>query len=132
MQHGDVLATLHDPRSPLEARIYLPPDSAGRIALGYRVELAVNAYPKEIYGTLPAIVDSISPAVIPASEVVPGAVVNGPVFELRARLENRAVESRDNLWHLPAGSVVSASIIRQRWPLYRWLWRTVTRGDARS
>ena len=124
---GDVLATLHNPRSALEARLYLSSGNAGRIAVGQRVELAVQAYPREIHGTLTAIVQSISPAAIPASEIAPGTVLSGPVFELRARLVDPAIDTHGRRWELLAGTSVSAHIIRQRWPLYRWLFRTVTR-----
>ena len=129
---GQVLATLHDPVSPLEARLYLSPADYGRVNAGQRVELAIPAYPREIYGTLSAVIASVSPAAVPAHEIVAGLSGAGPVFEIRATLEVAEIIARGHAWNLHAGTTVSADIVRHRWPLYRWLWRSVTGGNVRS
>ena len=121
---GDVLATLHDPGSRIEARLYLDPSEAGRISNGLRVEIQVRAYPHEIFGTVTAIVESVSPAAVPADEVRAGITSRTPVFEVRAVLLKTNIEARNRAWKLPPGTTVRADIIRHRWPLYRWLWRS--------
>lgn len=126
---GQVLATLHDPGSPLEARLYLAPSDYGRVATGQRVELSLPAYPREIYGTLSAVIDSLSPAAVPAREIVPGLSGVGPVFEIRASLQGQGVMARGRAWNLHAGTAVNADIVRYRWPLYRWFWRSVSGGN---
>ena len=129
---GQVLATLHDPASPLEARLYLSPADYGRIIAGQHVELALPAYPREIYGTLSAVIASVSPAAVPAQEIVAGLSGAGPVFEIRAILRDEEIIAKGRAWDLHAGTMVSADIVRHRWPLYRWFWRSVTGGNLRS
>jgi membrane fusion protein len=129
---GQVLATLHDPGSPLEARLYLAPSDYGRVATGQRVELSLPAYPREIYGTLSAVIESLSPAAVPAHEIVTGVSGAGPVFEIRATLEREEVVAKGRAWNLHAGTTVSADIVRHRWPLYRWFLRSATGGDLRG
>lgn len=126
---GDVLMTLHDPDSRLEARLYLAADNAGMIAAGQRVELQLHAYPHQFHGTQPAIVLSVSAAAVPAEEIDPGLPVSGPVFEVRAALRQGTVKVRGRVWALPPGTSFTADLVRHRWPLYRWLWRSVS-GDT--
>ena len=129
---GQVLATLHDPASPLEARLYLSPADYGRIIAGQRVELALPAYPREVYGTLSAIIASVSPVAIPANEIAAGSSGVGPVFEIRASLRDEEVIAKGRAWKLHAGTTVNADIVRHRWPLYRWFWRSVSGGNLGS
>lgn len=126
---GDVLLTLHDPRSRLEARLYVSPDNAGMIAVGQQVELQLKAYPHQIYGTQSATVRAVSAAAVPAEEIDPGMPGRGPVFEVRAVLRENTVTVRERAWSLPPGTSFTANVVRRRWPLYRWLWRSVS-GDA--
>jgi membrane fusion protein len=126
---GDLLLTLHDPESVLEARIYLGADSAGMITAGQRVELQLQAYPHQYYGTRAAIVYSVSAVALPAEEIDPGVPISGPVFEVRASLRDHSVKARGRAWTLQPGTSFTADLVRHRWPLYRWLWRSMS-GDA--
>ena len=56
---GDVLMTVYSPESRLEARLFLSPDNAGMIAVGQRVELQLQAYPHQLFGTRSAVVTEI-------------------------------------------------------------------------
>jgi len=129
VRSGDVLMTLHDPDSRLEARLYLSPDNAGMIAPGQHVELQLKAYPHQIYGTQTAIVESVSPVAVPAQELDMGLPFAGPVFEVRAALRQETIEVHARAWSLPPGTSFTADLVRHRWPLYRWLLRSVS-GDT--
>jgi len=126
---GSVLLTLHDPASRLEARLYLSPDNAGMISTGQRVELQLKAYPHQLYGTRLAIVRSVSATTVSADEIDAGLPFNGPVFEMRAELQDSAVKADGHAWSLPPGTSFTADLVRRRWPLFRWLWRAVS-GDT--
>ena len=126
---GNVLMTLHDPASRLEARLYLSPDNAGMISTGQLVELQLKAYPHQLYGTRSAIVRSVSATTIAADAVDTGLPFNGPVFEVRAELQDSAVMVGGRAWSLPPGTSFTADLVRRRWPLFRWLWRSVS-GDT--
>jgi membrane fusion protein len=120
--------TLHNPASRLEARLYLSPDNAGMISAGQRVELQLKAYPHQLYGTRSAIVRSVSATTIAADEIDAGLPFNEPVFEVRAELQDSAVMAGGRGWSLPPGTSFTADLVRRRWPLFRWLWRSVS-GD---
>ena len=126
---GDILLTLHDPDASLEARLYVRTDKAGMIAAGQRVELQLQAYPHQLYGTRSAIIHYVSAAAVPAREIDSGLSIDGPVFELRASLQESGIRVRGRYWPLPPGTSFTADLVRRRWPLYRWLWRSVS-GDS--
>lgn len=130
VQSGEVLLTLHDPADPLEARLYVAANNAAMIATGQRVELQLNAYPKQLFGTQSAVITSISAAALAAHEVDAVIPLPGPVFEIRAALDATAVEARGTVWNLPPGTVVAADLVRRRWPLYRWLLRAAARDTG--
>ena len=129
---GAMLAMLHDPDSRIEARLYLDPAEAGRIARGQRVEVRVSAFPHEVYGTLSGVVESISSAAIPNIEIDTGTGPRKRVFQIRATLATGAIDDGGYAWKLPPGTSVSADIVRRRWPLYRWLWRSVAGAEPNT
>ncbi len=129
---GDVLMTVYAPESRLEARLFLSPDNAGMISVGQRVELQLKAYPHQLFGTQSAVVTSISNVVLAPDEVDANLLLKGPVFVVRARLRQRAVQVGKRSWALPPGTSFQADLVRARWPLYRWLLRSVSGDPARS
>lgn len=126
---GDVLLTLHDPDARLEARLYVGTDNAAMIAVGQRVELQLQAYPHQLYGTRSAIIRYVSAAAIPGTEIDSGLSLSGPVFEVRASLQESGIKVRGRYWSLPPGTSFRADLVRRRWPLYRWMWRSMS-GDT--
>ncbi len=129
---GDVLMTVYAPESRLEARLFLSPDNAGMVAVGQRVELQLRAYPHQYFGTRSAVVTAISTIVLPPGEIDADLPVKGPVFVVRARLRHARIEARSRSWTLPPGTSFQADLVRARWPLYRWLLRSVAGDPARS
>jgi hypothetical protein len=89
----------------------------------------LQAYPHQYYGTRAAIVYSVSAVALPAEEIDPGVPISGPVFEVRASLRDHSVKARGRAWTLQPGTSFTADLVRHRWPLYRWLWRSMS-GDA--
>ena len=129
---GDVLMTVYAPESRLEARLFLSPDNAGMVAVGQRVELQLRAYPHQYFGTRSAVVTAISTIVLPPGEIDADLPVKGPVFVVRARLRHARIEARSRSWTLPPGTSFQADLVRARWPLYRWVLRSVAGDPARS
>lgn len=125
---GEVVMTVHAPGSRLEARLFLSPDNAGMISVGQRVELRLNAYPHQFFGTQGAVVTAISTAALPPNEADADVPLKGPVFVIRARLRHAAIRAGNRSWPLAPGTSFEADLVRARWPLYRWLLRSVS-GD---
>jgi membrane fusion protein len=126
---GQVLLTLHDPASRLEAYLYVGADDAGFIQAGQQVELQLQAFPHELYGTQTAIVTSVSSVAQPGEEIGGMLSINGPVFEIRASLVVSPQHSGGSIRTLPPGTSFRADLIRRRWPLYRWLLRSAIGAD---
>ena len=129
---GDVLMTVYAPESRLEARLFLNPDNAGMIAVGQRVELQLQAYPHQLFGTRSAVVSAISTIVLPPDQIDTDLPVKGPVFVVRARLAQAPMQADSRSWPLPPGTTFQADLVRARWPLYRWLLRSVSGDPVRS
>jgi membrane fusion protein len=129
---GEVVMTVHAPGSRLEARLFLSPDNAGMISVGQRVELRLNAYPHQFFGTRSAVVTAISTVALPAHEADADLPVQGPVFVIRARLRQAAIQAGKRRWPLAPGTSFEADLVRARWPLYRWLLRSVSGDPVRA
>jgi multidrug resistance efflux pump len=129
---GDVIMTLYAPESRLEARLFLHPDNAGMIAVGQTVEMQLKAYPHQFFGTRTAVVTAISTVALPPAEIDTDVPLAGPAFVVRARLQQAAIEAGGRTWLLPPGTSFRADLVRARWPLYRWLMRSVSGEPVRS
>lgn len=127
VQPGQLLLTLHEPGSALEARLFVAAAAAGKIQRGQEVHLQLDAYPRQIYGSHRAEVTQVSAVAVAAAELALPLPLTGPVFEIRAVAQGDAGIA----WQLPPGTVVRAQIIRHRWPLLKWLLRA-TDGATRA
>src|SRR5690606_8475361 len=79
---GQTLVTLQRGEADLEAWLYLSSANAGLLRTGQEVQLRLDSYPHQMFGTLPATIASISHvALLPSDLDVPLAIA-GPVFEL--------------------------------------------------
>ena len=58
--------------------------------------------------------------------------LQGPVFVIRARLGDTAIRSGNRSWPLAPGTSFEADVVRGRWPLYRWLLRSVAGESVRA
>ncbi len=119
VSEGQLLMTLHDPASPLEARLYVAAGRAGELRIGQHVNLVLDAYPRELFGAHEAMVTSVSGIARPASELGIALPVDGAVFEVRATSTQASAASI--AWRLPPGTSVHAELTRNRRNLLQWL-----------
>jgi len=129
VQPGQLILTIHDDADLLEARLYVSADNAAMISAGQRVELQLRAYPHELFGTQSAVVTRVSAIALSARELDVATRLVGPVFEIRAALDATTIVARGEDWRLPPGTMFDADLVRRRWPLYRWLWRSGRSSD---
>ncbi len=125
---GQTLMTLYQVESELEAWLYLPSGKAGQLKAGQKVQLRLDAYPHELFGTISAVVSSVSTIALLASDLAVPLPINGPVFEVRASIADDSIEALGSSWPLSPGTSFQADVIRQRFRLYQWLLRSI-RGD---
>jgi membrane fusion protein len=125
---GEILLKVHRPQQQLEAWLYLSSADAGFLQPGQSVQLRFDAYPHQVFGTSTAVVTSVSAvAVVPGELRVPLAL-NGPVFEIRARLDRTVIEAFNTTWALAPGTSFQADVEQRRYRLYEWVLHTVTGG----
>lgn len=123
---GQVLAKLRRPGGRMEAWLYVSTSSARLLQPGQPVEIRLDAYPQQVFGTFGATVSSISGVALLPREVKVPLQVAGPVFEIRADLNDVHVESAGAQWPLQPGISFRADIVQQRLKLYEWLLRALS------
>jgi len=126
---GQTLMTLYKAEGRLEAWLYLPSDKAGQLKAGQSVQLRLDAYPHEIFGTLTAVVSEVSTIALLASDLTVPLPIKGPVFEVRASIRDDRVEALGSSWPLAPGTSFRADVIRRRYRLYQWLLRFFWNND---
>jgi len=126
VNRGQVLAKLRRPAGHLEALLYVSTASARLMRRGQTVEIRLDAYPEQVFGTFSATVASISGVALLPREIKVPLQVAGPVFEIRAELNDVVVESAGKEWPLQPGISFRADIIQQRLKLYEWLLRSLS------
>ena len=132
---GETVMTLHRGGTTLQAWLYLSSANAGSLEEGQQVELRLEAWPHQMFGTRSATVASISQiALLPSELDVPLSIV-GPVFEVRATLDRQYIAANGKEWPLAAGTSFQADVVQRRYRLYEWLLRlrqddTVTASSA--
>lgn len=127
---GDTLVRIYQRNQGLEAWLYLPSAKAGFLREGQSVQLRLDAYPYQLFGTTTAVVTSVSSIAIVPQEVRVPLVLAGPVFEVRARLDDSSVNAFNASWQLVPGTSFQADLIQRRYRLYEWLLRAVVSGSG--
>ncbi len=121
VHQGQVLLKLRQPGDRLQAWLYLPTSRARLLRAGQEVEISLDAYPRQVYGTHTAVVSSISGVALLPSDIDVPLLLTGPVFEIRADLGELDVTTDAGQWPLSPGISFSAEIIQRRLRLYEWL-----------
>ena len=126
---GQTLMTLYKAESRLEAWLYLPSGKAGQLRAGQPVQLRLDAYPHEMFGTISAVISKVSTIALLASDLAVPLPIKGPVFEVRASIASDSIDALGASWPLAPGTSFQADVIRQRYRLYQWLLRSVWGQD---
>jgi len=122
---GQVLARLRGKNEQLEAWLYLPTTSARLLRIGQEVEIRLDAYPQQMFGTFSATVAYVSGVALLPGEVSAPLTLATPVFEIRAVLSDNSVRAYGENWPLSPGTSFQADIIQRRYRLYEWILRTL-------
>jgi len=102
------------------AELYVPTQAAGFLAIGQEVRLAVDAFPYQRFGTVPARIVEISSAAVPRATADGGMV---PVYLVTAELGAPFVTAFGRRQPLLPGMMLSARIVTERQSLLRWLFQ---------
>jgi membrane fusion protein len=127
---GEALVKVYRPHQELEAWLYLSSAKAGFLQKGQVVQLRLDAYPYQLFGTSTAVVTSISSVAIVPREISVPLALTGPVFEVRARLNETHIKAFNESWPLAPGTSFQADLIQRRYRLFEWLLRVVATGSG--
>ena len=123
---GDTLLKTFQPYTQLEAWLYLSSARTGHLENGQVVQLRFDAYPHQLFGTTDAVVTSVSKIAVVPWELKTPLALNGPVFEIRAKLAKSHIKAFETNWPMIPGTSFQADIVQRRYKLYEWLLRSLT------
>ena len=125
---GQILVKVYQPQQGLEAWLYLSSAKAGFLQTGQVVRLRLHAYPYQLFGTRTAVITSVSRVAIVPGEVNVPLALTGPVFEVRAKLNETDIKAFNTIWPLAPGISFQADLVQRRYRLYEWLLRVIASG----
>ena len=123
---GQLLAVIVPAGSELEAELYAPSRAAGRLHAGMNVRLRYQGFPYQRYGQFAGQIREVAGTAVAAEEIGAAAqAVAGrsgePLYRVRVRLENQAVNVNGLSVALKSGAQLEASIQLDRRRIIQWL-----------
>jgi membrane fusion protein len=104
----------------LRAHILVPTRSAGFIDLGQEVRIRIDAFPYQRFGAINGYVESLSTVSLTPSEVVALIQVQEAVYRLTVDLPVQSMSAYGVEQPLQPGMTLSADIIVDERPFWRW------------
>jgi len=130
---GETIAVLIPEGGHLIAELYLPTRAVGFIEPGQEVQLRIDAFPHQRFGTAQATITSVSRTVLaPEEAAIPGLALAEPVFRVEAALDQTEIEAYGDVIPLQPGLIVSADIIIDRRNLIEWLFDPLSAAGRRD
>jgi membrane fusion protein len=114
---GQALMVIVPKGGRVRVELYVPTSAAGFLKKGQDVHLAVDAFPYEQFGTVPAHISDISSAPV-AKQSAAGTV---PVYLVTAELSRSSVRAFGREQPLVSGMTLTARIVTRRQTLLEWL-----------
>ena len=119
---GGIVAVIIPSGSEIEAELLAPSRAIGFVRPGQQVELSLQAFPYQRFGTVQGTVRTVSTTVLGPSDVgFPGLDIKEPVFRIRVSLSRSSMEAYGQTVPMQPGMLVSAEIIFEHRSLLRWL-----------
>ena len=123
---GATIAVILPVGGRLEVELLAPSRAIGFVQAGQDVEVSLQAFPYQRFGTVPGTIRSVSSTVLGPSEVnFQGLRVEEPVFRIRVSLARETVQAYGQAVPMQPGMLVSAEIVFDRRSLLRWLFDPV-------
>lgn len=130
---GSTITVIVPEGSRLEAELLAPSRSIGFIKSGQEVQLILQAFPYQRFGTVSGTVRTVSSTVLAPNEVViQGLDIKEPVFRIRVSLSRDVMQAYGESIAMQPGMLVSAEIVFDRRSLLQWLFDPIyaVRGRA--
>lgn len=118
---GRTVVQLVPESTPLEAVILVPSASSGFIAPGQEVNLLLDAFPYQKFGSLPATVTDVSDSPFMPGDLVAPVPLDRPMYRVRASLERDAVYAYGEDVPLKPGMTLVGDIVIDRRSILEWM-----------
>jgi membrane fusion protein len=118
---GMPLVVLVDDTQPLQAQLYIPSRAVGFLRPGQEVQLKLDAFPFQSYGTLRGTLSEISHAALTPRELDTPLAGNEPVYVAHVDLGTQQMQAQGQAQALSAGMQLSAEIVIDRPRIIEWL-----------
>jgi membrane fusion protein len=130
---GNTIAVVVPVGGKLEAELLAPSRAIGFVQPGQDVEVSLQAFPYQRFGTVRGTVRSVSSTVISPNEIgFQGLRVDEPVFRIRVSLSRETVMAYGQAIPMQPGMLASAEIVFDRRSLMRWLFDPIYAVGRRS
>lgn len=122
LSSGGTVAVVIAEGGHLEAELLAPSRSIGFVRPGQPVELSLEAFPYQRFGTVAGTIRTVSSTVLAPSEAgIQGLDIKEPVFRIRVSLSREVVQAYGQNVRMQPGMLVSALIVFDRRSLLAWL-----------
>ena len=119
--------------SQLQAELLAPSRAIGFVRPGQDVELSLQAFPYQRFGTVRGTVRTVSSTVLGPSDVgFPGLDIREPVFRIRVSLSRDTMNAYGQSVPMQPGMLVSAEIVFEHRSLLRWLFDPIYAVSKRA
>ncbi len=130
---GSTIAVVVPVGGKLEAELLAPSRAIGFVQPGQDVEVSLEAFPYQRFGTVHGTVRSVSTTVISPAEVgFQGLRVEEPVFRIRVSLARETIMAYGQAIPMQPGMTASAQIVFDRRSLLEWLFDPIYAVGRRS
>lgn len=118
---GTPLVVLVDDAEPLQAELFIPSRAIGFIQPGQEVQLKLDAFPSQSYGTLRGRLIEISHAALAPRELDVATALTESVYVARVQLDAQTMRAYGEARALSAGMQLQADIVIDRPRIVDWL-----------
>lgn len=118
---GQTLFSVLPPDTQLQAEVLVPSSAIGFIQIGQSVNLMLDAFPYQRFGTLEGSVTDISATVLPHGGAPLPVQTNAPVYRVRVALSQQTMFARGQERALQPGMTLNANIILEERSVLVWL-----------
>lgn len=130
---GSTVAVIVPEGGQLEAELFAPSRAIGFVRSGQEVQISLQAFPYQRFGTVSGRVRIVSTTVIAPNEVViQGLNIQEPTFRIRVALSREVIQAYGESYPLQPGMLVSADVVFDRRSLVQWLFDPIYAVARRS
>ncbi len=123
---GGSIAVIVPEDGRLEAELLAPSRAIGFVRPGQDVQISLQAFPYQRFGTVPGRIRLVSSTVIAPNEVaIQGLNIQEPTFRIRVSMAREVMQAYGETFPMQPGMLVSADIVFDRRNLIAWLFDPV-------